>query len=766
VPGVRLVNPYFQFPTAVVRMAGRTLMAKRKQAAASAVPTEGADALLGQAVQCLQAGQAWQANVLCRQVLQLAPAHPQANYLLGMMAAQAGDFAEAVRCLTACVEVAPGNPAAHNNLGVSLRKLKRHAEAAASFARAAALKPDYAEAHFNLGNALRDLNRHAEASESYQRAAALHPRFAEARQGLAGVLLELGQLDRALAAADDALALRPDHADSHLHRGTALARMKRHAEALASFDAALALAPDRAVAHANRAGVLLEANRPEEAQAGYQRALALDASNLEAHEGLAMAATRAKRFDQAVASYERLYALAPDYPYAAGGLLHARMLCCDWRDLDTLRAGISAGLARGAPVAEPFGHQGIAESESELLACARIYAAAEFPEREPVRATPAGKDERLTIGYLCGEFRQHATTILMCGVFEAHDRARYRLIAFDNGGGDDSTYRRRVEAAFDEVVDIRGLGDRQAAELIAGRGVDVLVNLNGYYGEHRMGVFACRPAPVQVNYLGFPGTLGAPYIDYLIADDTVIPQDSRRHYSEKIAWLPGCYQANDDRRGLIDEPLTRRDAGLPDDAFVYCCFNNTYKITPSTFDGWMRILQRVPNSVLWLLRDNPTAALNLAREAEARGVDPGRLVFAPRRPPAQHLARHRLADLFLDTLPYGAHTTASDALWAGLPVLTRRGTTFPGRVGASLLQAVGLPGLIAESAEAFESLAVELAGDPPRLAALRQHLREGRAGHPLFDTAAFTRHLEHLYEQMVERQRAGLPPAHLGEASG
>jgi predicted O-linked N-acetylglucosamine transferase (SPINDLY family) len=737
-------------------------MAKRKQAAGPTVRPSSTDALLGHAVQYLQAGNAFQAGFLCQQVLAQAPGHPQAHYMLGLIAARGGDFAAAVRSLSACVASAPHNPAAHNNLGVALRKLKRHAEAAKSFELAVALKPDYVEAHFNLGNVQRDLQRHAEAAASYQRAAELHPAFPEARLGLAAVLLELGQLEQALSAADDALALRPGHADTHVHRGNALARLKRHAQALACFDAAIALAPDHAAAHANRAGVLLEVNRPEEAQAGYEQALALDPTNPETHEGLAMAATRAKRFDQAAAAYARLHELAPDYPNAAGSLLHARMLVCDWNGHAALQEAIANGLAQGRQVAEPFGFQGVCRDESELATCARVYAHAEFPPAEPVRAAaPSSGDGRITIGYLCGEFRQHATTILMAGVYEHHDRGRFRLIAFDNGGGDSSDYRRRVEGAFDEIFDIRGMSDRQAAELIAGRRVDILVNLNGYYGEHRMGIFAHRPAPVQVNYLGFPGTLGAPYMDYLIADETVIPASSRAHYSEKIAWLAGCYQANDDRRVRPDEPGSRADAGLPADAFVFCCFNNNYKITPATFDGWMRILQRVPRSVLWLLQDNEPAARNLVREAEARGIPASRLVFAPRLPPAQHIARHRLADLFLDTLPYGAHTTASDSLWAGLPVLTQRGTTFPGRVGASLLQAVGLPELIADSAEAFESLAVELANDRPRLAAVRARLQEP-GSHPLFETRAFTRGLEALYLQMVDRQRAGLSPEHLG----
>jgi predicted O-linked N-acetylglucosamine transferase (SPINDLY family) len=740
-------------------------MAKPKQASGRPLvrpPTE-ARQLLGQALRFMQGGLDGQAKAACLQLLQLEPQHPQAHYILGMLAARAGEYGEAARALSLSLRFGPDHPAAYNNLGVTLRRLQRHQEAAESFGKAVALKPDYVEAHFNLGNTLRDMGRGTDALASYQRALALHPQFTQAHDAVARVLLELGQVEPALAAAEASLRIRPDNAEAHLQRGNALARLKRQPEALASFERVLALQPDHADAHTNRAGLLLEANRAEEALAGYQRALALVPTHLDALEGHAMAATRARRFDEALASYRRLYDLAPEHPNAAGSLLHAQMLCCDWSGYYALREVIARGLASGAQVAEPFGYQGVAESEAQLLACARIYAEAEFPPGKPVltSARAVAADGRITIGYLCGEFRQHATTILMCGVYERHDRERIRLLAFDNGGSDGSALRQRVEAAFDEVVDIRGLGDRAAAELIRRRGVDILVNLNGYYGEGRMGVFALRPAPIQVNYLGFPGTLGAPYIDYLVADEVVIPAASRDCYREQVAWLPGCYQANDDRRPIADRGFTRAEAGLPGHAFVFCCFNNTYKITPGTFDSWMRILQRVDGSVLWLLHDNAPAAANLVREAQARGIAGERLVFAQRLPPAEHLARHRLADLFLDTLPYNAHTTASDALWAGLPVLTQRGTTFPGRVGASLLQAVGLPELIAESTAAYETLAVELARDSARLAALRARLQAEPAGKPLFDSAAFTRRLESLYGAMLERQRAGLPAGHL-----
>lgn len=759
-------------------------------------------ALLNDAVRYLQAGMAEQSRRLCLQVLKLAPGHAQALFMLGMIAAMAHQYAQAVDWLGQSLQSQPANPAALNNRGIAFKQLGRLQEAGDSLRAALALKPDYVEAMNNLGNVLREQGRCAEALAEYERALALRPNMAEAHNNRGSALLDMHQPDRALesfraavalkpdyvealsnhasalvalrqpapalALADRAIALQRDHVGGWMHRGIALTQLRRYADALSSFDQAIRLQPGQGLAHANRGAALLELNRHEDALAAFDRALAIDPDNADFLDNHAQAAAGAKRHAGVVADYERLLAKHPDWPCAQGNLLHARMLCADWTAYDALRASIDTALAQGLPSAEPFGYQGVAESEALLRRCAEIYAATEFPPAQDIPANPgpAPSDGRITIGYLCGEFRQHATTILMAGVYEHHDRSRFRLIAFDNGGPDASDYRRRVEAAFDEVIDIRALGDADAAALVRARGVDVLVNLNGYYGEGRMGVFAQRPSPVQVNYLGFPGTLGAPYIDYLIADPVVIPPESRAHYTEKIVWLPDSYQANDPQRRIAGEAPTRTQAGLPPDGFVFCCFNNTYKITPPTFDAWVRILQQVPGSVLWLLADNEVASSNLRAAAQARGLDPARLVFAARLPLEQHLARHALADLFLDTLPYNAHTTASDALWAGLPIVTQTGTTFPGRVTTSLLMALELPELVTGSAAAYEQLAVQLAHDQPRLAALRDKLGFQRHQAPLFDCTRFTRHLEAAFERMVERQRAGLAPEHFAVPAG
>jgi len=428
------------------------------------------------------------------------------------------------------------------------------------------------------------------------------------------------------------------------------------------------------------------------------------------------------------------------------------MLLCDWHDLDQLYSQIEQGLHAGQKVADPFGFQGISTSEADLQACAQLMAEDHYPSLNPITANSITyNNPKIRLGYLCGEFRHQATSILMTGVYELHDKNRFEIFAFDNGWDDASELRHRIKNAFIQVIDINKLTDEAAAKLIADMKIDILINLNGYFGDGRQNIFAHRAAPIQVNYLGFPGTMGAPYMDYLIADKTIIPPDRQQFYTEKIIYLPHCYQPNDSKRAIADRQFTRQELDLPENSFIFCCFNNNYKITPKTFDSWMRILSKIEGSALWLLEDNPTAAQNLRNEAQARGIAPDRLIFAPRMSLPEHLARHRQADLFLDTLPYNAHTTASDALWAGLPLLTCYGTTFAGRVAASLLKAIDTPELITYTYEEYEKLAIELALNPAQLKKIREKITNNRDTSPLFDTQGFTQALENVYLEMYSQ---------------
>ena len=541
--------------------------------------------------------------------------------------------------------------------------------------------PENPEIQTTRALAYRALRRYAEALAAAERAISIAPGFAGAHSIHGIILLETEQTSGALDAFNRAIALDPTFTAAHSNRGLALRRLKRLPEAIRAFEAALRIDRTYATAYANLGLTLKELDRPAEAVGALDRALALKPDYAEAWSHRAGALYDQRQFAAAAQSYLNAARCAPEPTFDLGMAAHQLMLLCDWTQLDGLIAEIDRRTAEGLKAAEPFGYQAMTSSESNLLTCARLYSEQLYPAvptPPPPRHIRTGK---IRLGYVCGEFKTHATSILLVNIWERHDRSKFELHAFDNGVDDGSTYRTRIVRAFDKIHSIRDLSDADAAALVRAEEIDILINLNGFYGAYRQGLFALKPAPVQVNYLGFPGTLGAPYMDYIIADRITIPESSQRFYTEKVVYLPNCYQPNDPLRRISDRVFTRADFGLPEHAMVYCCFNNCYKLTPAMFTIWMRILQAVDGSVLWLLVDEPQAERNLRREATNRGVDPSRLVFARRLPLDEHLARHRLADLFLDTLPYNAHTTASDALWAGLPVLTVVGNTFPDELG-------------------------------------------------------------------------------------
>jgi predicted O-linked N-acetylglucosamine transferase (SPINDLY family) len=400
------------------------------------------------------------------------------------------------------------------------------------------------------------------------------------------------------------------------------------------------------------------------------------------------------------------------------------------------------------------------DSGEQQRRAAETWAREEFAEQEglgPIECRAAGG--RIRVGYFSADFRDHATMHLMAGLLELHDRERFEVTGFSFGPVVRDVVRARVERACERFVEVGERSDREVAQLARELSIDIAVDLKGYTSDARPGIFAHRAAPVQVGYLGYPGTLGAGYVDYLIADRVLVPEGSEGYYAEQLVYLPHSYQVNDAKRRIAGRRYEREELGLPREGFVYCCFNNNYKIMPATFGSWMRILERVPGSVLWLLEDNAQAAKNLRAAAVVHGVQPERLVFAPRVVAGEHLARHRCADLFIDTLPCNAHTTASDALWAGLPVLTCLGEGFAARVAGSLVRAVGLPELVVESMEHYEELAVRLAGEPQRLEGLRRRLECNRGAAPLFDTERQARHLESAYALIHARHLAGLAPA-------
>lgn len=646
------------------------------------------------------------------------------------LAATPGD-STALAGLFAALDVLgePGTPeeaVARSAFGEALRRHGRAADAEAHHRAALSWLPDFGGNQFNLGLTLQALGRIAEAAEAYGEAARLMPRFAPAPCNQGVLLRALGRREAAETALRRAVSLDPTLVPGWLNLG-AVVQERGQAEAAAGcYRSALVLRPDLAEAHANLALVVKEAGRPADSLPAFSRALAL---------GL------------------------PDAGGVLAQLVQQMRHLCRWDGLAERSAQLAALVRDGATrQVHPWIFLGEGAGPAAELACARRYA--DWRTRA-IAPTPVRHDSgprtRLRVGYLSADYHEHATAALIAELIERHDRSRVEVIGYSYGPDDGGPMRRRLAAGFDRFVDLTGCSHADAAARIRADGVDILVDLKGYTQHARPEIAAHRPAPVQVQWLGYPGTMGAGFIDYVIGDPLVTPLDHQPFYAERIVQLPVCYQPND-RNRPIGPPPSRAACGLPERAMVFCCFNAAYKITPALFDLWCRLLHAVPDSVLWLLDSHPEASANLRREAANRGVAADRLAFAPRRPPAEHLARYRLADLFLDTTPVGAHTTASDALWAGLPVLTAPGEGFASRVGASLLRAAGLPELAVRSLADYEAMALRLAHDPDGLARLKARLAAERGRAPLFDTDRLARALESAYATMWDIHAAGKPP--------
>lgn len=666
-----------------------------------------------------------------------------------------GRFAAALADYDALLAINPGLRLARLRRCEVLTSMQRFAEALAGYEATLQGGAEDVDVLFHCGVLLVKLRRYTDAVARYDQALVLKPGYAEVlnNRGIA-----LGS-DRcyvdAVASYDRALAVRPDYADAHYNRGIALAVLNRHADALASYDRAIACHPEYARAHSNRGAALTRLEQLDAALASYDRALALNPRLADALNNRGGLFRKMGLHERAAQDYTRLLELNPGYEDAMGNRLYSEAWCCNWAEFPESRATLLDAVCAGGQVALPFQVAVLSGSAAEPLASARTYVARRYPTTTPLWTGERYRHDRIRIAYLSADFRDHATTHLMAELFEKHDQSRFEVSAWSFGPDVQDAMRARLEKSFEHFHAVQNQSDMEIAALLRDQEIDIAVDLKGYTEGCRPAIFARRVAPIQINYLGYPGTTGADYMDYIIGDPEVTPEEHDRFYAEKVVRLPDSYQVNDSKRAISGRVPSRAEAGLPESGFVFCCFNNNYKITPDVFAVWMRLLQRVEGSVLWLLEDNAAASRNLRLEAEARGLRAERLVFATRMLPPEHLARHRLADLFLDTLPCNAHTTASDALWAGLPLLTCRGNAFPGRVAASLLRAVGLPELITETLMDYEAQAFKLATTPTLLANLQSRLAQNKTTHPLFDIDRYRRHIESAYVTMYARYQRG-----------
>jgi predicted O-linked N-acetylglucosamine transferase (SPINDLY family) len=649
---------------------------------------------------------------------------PRTGFQLAVVHYRQGQFEQAETQCRAALKSQPANPAGLHLLAMIQFRQGRSDDAVASFDRLLRVQPASPDVLNNRGVALQQGQRFDEALESFDRALKLKPDYADALNNRATALTDLGRYEEALQAVDKALAVTPNSVSALCNRGAVLRMLDRPDEALVWFDRALALEPSSAVVLNRRARLLYFLKRHKEAAEDFQRLLKVD----------------------------------PKRPYIRGLVFELKLAACDWSDFDASVADVSARVERGEVVEHPLNFAWYTQSAAAQARCTEIFAAREWPApRKALPAPPRYKHERIRLGYFSPDLREHPISYVFAGLIERHDRRRFEVSAFSFSLDDGSAMRARLMRTFDRFNDVGTMVDLKAARLIREQQIDVVIDLAGFTASNRGAVLAYRPAPLAVNFQGF-GT-GAPFIDYIIADQQTVPGAFEKYYREKVVRMPDYWVPADNAERIAEVAPSRAELGLPEKAFVFCAFNGASKIAPMMFAVWMRLLGAVEDSVLWLRYDNDEACANLRREAEQRGVKGERLVFARRISLPEHLARHRHAGLFLDTYPYGAHTTASHALWAGLPVLTMRGETFVSRVGASLLTAMGLPELIAESLDDYEALALNLARDSDRLGALRAKLMAARSTAPLFDTDRYVRHIESAFVTMIERQRRGQPPA-------
>lgn len=719
--------------------------------------TSAMDETFRRAVAAMQARDANTAESLFKHVLQSQPKHVPALNLISILLTTLGRLDEAERYSRLALSEDATSDVAFYNHGLILKALKRPAEALEQFNRALSINSSVAETWNSRGTTLDDLKHYREAIADFDRAIEVNPSYTDAFCNRGKSLAALRLFDLALASYDRAIALQPSVAKAWLGRGNVLIELKQFDIASAAFERALSLKSDLAEAWLGRGNAFAGLKRYDDALAGYGRALALKTDLAEAHAACGNTFVELKRYEDAVKAYENALAISPEMKLIEGARLQAKLPLCDWKNLETEVAHLVSQIRNNKPASVPFSFLTVSSLPADQLQCARNFLAEELP-LPAIWCGEIYRHERIRIAYLSADFHEHATMRLMAGLFEQHDTSRFEVTAISFGPHQDSNMRRRVTGAVERFVDVRHQNDDDIADLVRRFEIDIAVDLKGFTLDERHGVLARRAAPIQVNYLGYPGTMGADYIDYILADRTIITADDFPHYSERVVQLPDSYQINDRQRQIAAHTPTRAECGLPDDAIVLCCFNNSYKIMPAIFDVWMRILGANENAVLWLLEGHPAASANLRREARIRGISPERLIFAPKMKLPDHLARHRHADLVLDTLPYNAHTTASDALWAGVPVLTCLGATFAGRVAASLLKAANLADMVTHTLEDYETLAVALMRDPFRLASLKDRLDNGRMTCALFDTERTTRHIEAAYTTMWERHQRGEPP--------
>lgn len=709
-----------------------------------------------------------EAEFAYRDAIAANPGGILARASLAAMLKTQGKLEESLQAYLEAVEQAPDSYGLHYNVANLLREMGRLEAAVPRYRDALDLEPRSADALFNLALTLRGLGQTREAVRIYQRLVEAHPGHSRGWNNLGTCLRAIFELEAAEAALHEAIRIDPEYADAYYNLGNVLVQAERLSEAGVAYRTCLQRNPRFHLAYFEAGKLLMRLIKQPEAEKSFRRAVQLNPGNVEYREELAGCLRLQNKFEEAAEVCRGILRDDTENAEALALLCDMNEIMCDWRGRDEdfavlnrvterqIAAGKRAALTSFRALARPM-------SEAEQMAVAKSWADDTESRMAPKRARLGftyrhAPHDRLRIGYISQDFRNQAMGHLTRSMYAMHDRSRFEIFAYSVRADDGSRYRKDIAAGCDHFNDVAAWPATDIARRIHADEIDILVDLMGYTEGNRMVVMALRPAPIQVGYLRFPGSSGASFLDYMLSDPVVTPPSSEPFYTEKLVRLPHCYQVNDHEQRTPDLPVSRAEEGLPEDAFVYCCFNNSYKLEPTMFDVWMRVLKAVPKSVLWLLLIRPEMEANLRREAADRGVDPDRLIFSGKTGKMRHLARHRLADLFLDTRYYTAHTTASDALVAGIPIITYPGDTFASRVTASMLKAIGLDELILPTLEAYEATAIALGRDPTRTAALKARVDANRPVTPLFDTARWVRNVERAYGLIWDNYLAGHPP--------
>jgi predicted O-linked N-acetylglucosamine transferase (SPINDLY family) len=678
-----------------------------------------------EALTLFQNGQLNKAKDTCLEILKAQPNNFNALHLLGLIAFQTKNYLKSVEIIDRAIQVKPNDADIYNFHAVVLIHLKKFEEAIKSWNCAIKIKPDYAEAYYNRGNAFFELKKIESAIANYDKAIQIKPDYAEAYNNHGNALRELKKIESAKESYDKAIQIKPDYAEAYYNRGNTFIELKKIESAIANYDKTIQIKPNYAEAYNNRGTTLLDLNK----------------------------------IDGAFQDYNKAIQIKPNLDYLFGQLFFVRNNLCDWSFFNENLKKLKDKILKFKKASTPFSILSIYDLPSLQKIAAETYLKAKYSTidiLEPIIQRESNK--KIRIGYYSADFREHAVSYVLVKLFELHDKSKFELIGFSFGPDDhNDEMRKRVSSAFDQFINVNFKNDKEIALLSRDFKIDIAVDLMGFTKNNRFGIFVERCAPIQVNYLGYSATTGADCIDYIIGDKVLIPKENQKDYSEKIIYLPDCFMGNDFTKKISDKIFTREELGLPKEGFVFCCFNKNYKITPNVFDCWMKILKKVKGSVLWLFENNPITIKNLQQEANKRDIGSDRLIFAKPMALDKHLARHKVADLFVDTFPYTAHTTCSDALWAGLPVLTCAGESFASRVSASLLNAIGLSELATHTIKGYEDMAIELANNPIRLKKIKNELKKNKLEKPLFNTKLFTKNIESAYVKIYDRYLQNLP---------